>query len=108
MKTLKEFFTKIENLDWKVDKEGENEYMLSKFSPYGQDFRIIIHGENVDDLLDSIFNEYDSFDVSQETYLWLDNTGHGVNGAPYEMEDVLNDMKDCEQMILDLHESLSE
>ena len=41
------------------------------------------------------------YDVSYETYLWLDNTGHGKNGAPYELEDVLEDIKACEQYIKD-------
>ena len=41
------------------------------------------------------------YDVSYETYLWLDNTGHGKNGAPYELEDILEDIKACEQYIQD-------
>ena len=35
------------------------------------------------------------FDVSYEAYLWLDDTGHGRNGAPYEMIDVYEDMEEC-------------
>lgn len=30
--------------------------------------------------------------MSYETYIWLDDTGHGRNGAPYDMIDVYNDM----------------
>lgn len=105
-KEIKGLIEKIEGLDWNVQKEGEFTYLLSKFSPIGQDFNINIEGETVEQLVNDVKQVYDDFDVSYETYLWLDETGHGKNGAPYEMEDVLNDMKDCEQMILDLYNEL--
>lgn len=99
---------KIEISGWNVQKEEEFTYLLSKFSSMGQDFNIVIKGETVEQLMDDIKQVYDDFDVSYETYLWLDHTGHGVNGAPHEMEDVLNDMKECEQMILELHNELTQ
>lgn len=104
---INELIEKIEALDWSVEKEGENEYRLGKYSPAGQDFSILVEGDNVDDLLDSIYTAYDNYDVSEEAYIWLDNTGHGKNGAPYHMKDVVEDMEACEQMILDLHNALS-
>ena len=39
-------------------------------------------------------NEIESFDESYATYIWLDEFGHGKNGAPYEMCDVLADQKE--------------
>ena len=78
-------------------------YMFSKTSPAGQDFSFEVDiGCDIEDFLDIVDNYYQNFDVSYETYLWLDNTGHGKNGAPYEMEDVLEDMKACEQYINDI------
>ena len=72
---------------WEVDVEsndGDNfSYEFSKYSPAGQDFNF-------------------------EAYLWLDNTGHGTNGAPYDMKDVYEDMEACEEMSLELWKSLSE
>lgn len=103
---IKKLIDKIEELDWNVAEDGENQYMVSKFSPAGQDFNIRIDGEYVEDLIDDIHTCYENFDVSEETYLWLDNTGHGTNGAPYEMKDILEDMEACEEMILELHEDL--
>lgn len=103
---IKELFEKIEALGWSIVKEDENAYFLSKFSPAGQDFSISIVGGSLDDLIDSIEEVYENFDVSEEAYLWLDNTGHGKNGAPYDMRDVLEDMVACEQMILDLYNSI--
>ncbi|MGJ0846593.1 hypothetical protein ACR77J_07885 [Tissierella praeacuta] len=105
-KEVRRLIKKIENLDWTVTEEGANQYMLSKFSPAGQDFNIYIEGETEEDLIDSIYERYENFDVSEETYLWLDDTGHGANGAPYDMRDLYNDMEACEQMILELYNEL--
>lgn len=105
-KELKVLFQKIENLDWSIEEEGENEYRLGKYSPQGQDFSLTVEGESVDEIIDSIKSAHENYDVSNETYLWLDNTGHGSNGAPYELRDVLEDMEACEQYILDLYNTL--
>lgn len=45
---------------------------------------------------------YDNYDVSYETYIWLDDTGHGSNGAPHEMKDVLSDKKEWENKLSEL------
>lgn len=39
-------------------------------------------------------NEWNNYDVSAEVYRWLDDTGHGKDGAPHEMEEVLADKKE--------------
>ena len=49
---------------------------------------------------------YSDFDVSRETYLWLDDTGHGKNGAPYDMIEVYHDMEECEELIQELKDDL--
>lgn len=91
-----------ENFVLTYNKESMT-YMFSKTSPAGQDFSFEVDiGCDIEDFLDIVDNYYQNFDVSYETYLWLDNTGHGKNGAPYEMEDVLEDMKACEQYINDI------
>lgn len=103
---IKELIVKIESFGWSVTKEDDNQYFFSKFSPAGQDFSINVEAESAEDLIDNIYEAYENFDVSEATYLWLDNTGHGVKGAPHEMKDVLADMEACEQMILELHKKL--
>lgn len=99
---------------WKVDVEsndGDNfSYAFSKYSPAGQDFSFEaeIEDNNVYALLNNIKDYYDNYDCSYEAYLWLDNTGHGTNGAPYDMKDVYEDMEACEEMTFELWKSLSE
>lgn len=104
---IKVLLAKIEALEWSTNKEGDNLYRLGKYSPAGQDFSIVVEGEDAKELIQAIYQSYENYDVSEEAYLWLDNTGHGRNGAPYEMKDVVVDMEACERMILDLHQELT-
>lgn len=92
-----------ENFILTYDKKSMT-YMFSKISPAGQDFNFEVDiGCDIEDFLDIVDNCYQNFDVSYETYLWLDNTGHGKNGAPCELEDVLEDIKACKQYINDAY-----
>lgn len=100
---MKEALNKIEELGWDVNKEDENLYRLSIYSPEGQDFSINVEvGRNVDEFIDNIYESYENYDPSYEASLWIGEDGHGKNGAPYELEDLLEDMKWCEQAIYDL------
>lgn len=106
MKTIQEILDKIKELDWSVEKD-ENSYRLGKYSPAGQDFSILIYSkESSDDFIDQIYDRYNEFDVSEEAYLWLDESGHGTNGAPYDMKDVYKDMEWCKNSINELYDDL--
>lgn len=91
---------------WGVDTEinherQETEFTFSKYTPAGQDFSfpVTMQGDDLDSLIGSIKEYYDNFDVDSEAHLWLDETGHGKNGAPYRMKDVVKDMEEAEKMI---------
>lgn len=105
---LNRMLKKAEELGWKVDREQDSIYYFQKFSPAGQDFYFSVDTENNPDLfLSNLLSVYENFDVSYETYLWLDNTGHGRSGAPYDMKDAYEDMEACEEMIYSLWSKLS-
>ena len=99
---------------WSVDmtsNDGDNfTYEFRKGSPAGQDFSFCADMEDNDvySLINNIYERYNDYDCSEETYLWLDNTGHGKNGAPYDMKDLYEDMEACEQMMLKLHDVIAE
>lgn len=48
----------------------------------------------------------DNFDESRETYIWLDEEGHGRRGAPYDLRAVLDDTKRCWDAMCDLYDFL--
>ena len=86
------------------NREDEEEYYFEfgKCSDCGRDFTFDIFFNtltDISDIADKIYEYYENFDVSYETYMWLDNSGHGINGAPDDMLDVYNDTKQCEGFI---------
>ena len=103
---------------WQVDysytdeKETYIMFSFEKYSPAGRDFCFEVCVQNEDDeyslyynVADAIDTYWEGFDVSYETYIWLDENGHGKNGAPYDMSDVYKDTESCEKMIGDLWRS---
>jgi len=106
---MKKFINKItdiaEDLDCSVNVNG-NELEFSKYSPAGQDFNFCITADSLEEAVEKM-NEYCyNFDCSEETALWLDDTGHGTNGAPYDMKDLYKDMEACEQMMEELRDKI--
>lgn len=91
---VKYLLDEIKRLGYSVQQEDGNVYWICKFSPCGQDCNASIDTEDDADLFVENIRAYaDDFDVSYETYLWLDSSGHGTNGAPYDMKDVYEDME---------------
>ena len=100
---------------WKVDSYYVDEeetnicFQFSKYSPAGQYFyfEVCVRNEKDEDIVfdylkNAIYKYWEGFDVSYETYIWLDETGHGRNGAPHDMKDIYEDMQACADMIHDL------
>ena len=112
-KRFEKIYEIAEREGWQVDcyyVENETKVCFSfeKNSPAGQDFsfEVSVPNENDEDILydnveDAIYTYWEDFDVCYETYIWLDETGHGRNGAPYDMKDLYEDMQACKDMIHD-------
>lgn len=114
-KKFEKIYEIAESEGWQVDSyyvdEEETEIIFSfeKYSPAGRDFCFEVSVPNDEDedviyenVADAITDYWEGFDVSYETYIWLDETGHGNNGAPYDMKDVYEDTLYCSGMIHDL------
>lgn len=100
VEVLKPIFAKEK---YRIDIDGDI-VTIHKAAPNGLDFNFEVDiGDNIDDFAKNIYQAYMDYDVSYETYLWLDNTGHGKSGAPYELEEVLEDIKASEEYINDAH-----
>ena len=117
-KRFEKIYEIAEREGWQVDsyyvdeKETMVSFSFEKYSPAGRDFGFEVCVQNEDDeyslyynVADAIETYLEGFDVSYETYIWLDENGHGKNGAPYDMSDVYKDTESCEKMIGDLWRS---
>jgi len=102
---IKKIIEVAESLDWSVDI-NDSELTFSKSSSEGQDFNFTVTGDTAEKIIAEIREYHDNFDCSEETYLWLDESGHGKNGAPYDMKDVYEDMEQCNEMVEELYETL--
>ena len=114
-KKFEKIYEIAEREGWKVDSYyvGELElkvaFSFEKYSPAGQDFYFEVSVPNKEDedtlydnVTDAINTYWEGFDVCYETYILLDETGHGKNGAPHDMKDLYEDMQACADMIHDL------
>lgn len=104
-KDIEKMIEVSEKLGWSVEIYG-NEITFRKHSPVGQDFNITVTTDSLEEVVEEIQERCDNFDCSEETYLWLDNTGHGTNGAPYDMKDLYEDMESCLKMMKELYDEL--
>ena len=104
MKLSKKLTTMIENADFSIDYEDDNIIDFGKYSTAGQDFHFSIDTENnLDYFLMNILSSYQDFDVSYETSLWIGSDEKKKNGAPYEINDIYEDMEECHGFIIELY-----
>ncbi len=89
-------------------KDDEVEFTFSQYSDFGQDFNIFATMKDYDiySLIEELDNFYEGYDPDEEAMLWVGPDGHGKNGAPYRLTDVVKDMEQCEQMAKDLLDAL--
>lgn len=102
----KEIIEQLENEDFTVREYPKENYIeFQKYSDAGQDFSFIIDIDDngkIQDIANSVYEYYDSYNPCEEALLWVDDEGHGKNGAP-DLEECIEDMKCCKQYILDVY-----
>ena len=105
---IKEEITEIaESLNFNITISEDEDVNISfaKTSSYGQDFNFEISVDKDASMIEiwkGLQSYQNNVDVSAEAYLWLDESGHGKNGAPFEMIDVYKDMEECKGFVTEL------
>ncbi len=100
-----------EILGWSVDfskpQNGKTDVNFAKYTSYGQDFNfsVELEDDDMEAFIDNIHEYYENFDVDEEAYIWIGSDGHGKNGAPYHIADIVKDMEEAEVMMADLYEA---
>ena len=101
----------VEILGWSVDfsepQNGKTDVNFAKYTSYGQDFNfsVELEDDDMEAFIDNIHEYYENFDVDEEAYIWIGSDGHGKNGAPYHIADIVKDMEEAEVMMADLYEA---
>lgn len=104
--------SKLKDTEWNVNTNINNErkvveLSLERWSPAGRDICLDFEFKDnttKEQISKEFIENYESYDVSYETYIWLDENGHGKNGAPYEMKGVLEDTMWVENELAELLE----
>lgn len=94
---------RLEYLNYKVlDRQSNGtiyQIEIEKYSDAGQDCVHVLQCEknNPASVARAFDDLYQSYDPDKETMLWTGPDGHGKNGAPYRLSDVLKDMEGVEK-----------
>lgn len=88
--------------------ENKVEFTFSQYTDFGQGFSFWATMKDYDiyTLIEEINDYYEGYDPDEETMLWVGPDGHGKNGAPYRLTDIVKDMEQCEQMVKNLLDAL--
>lgn len=101
--TAKKFIQIAERLGWSVTKD-RYDIELQFYTDYGQDFSFSVNRN--EDYVKQVYDYYNSFDPDEEALLWVDDSGHGKNGAPYRLKDIITDMEEVENELEKLYDAL--
>lgn len=70
--------------------------------PISYDGQTEIYAKSLDEFIRKTQQLYECFDPDEETSLWIGPDGHGKNGAPYHIRDILNEMDALNQAYQEL------
>lgn len=103
-----------QTLEWKsnfsINAQGDMDIEFENYTPQWQDLIVNITlpaGFTIDQIAVALYKYYDSYDPDEEASLWIGSDGHGKNGAPYHLKDLLQDMEDAKKMIWHLYKKFS-
>ena len=115
IKKLVDNIIEIAEEDWWNVYNGDPGYNtvdleFAKGTSAGQDFsfQIAIKSSSIDDFITAVDDYYESYDPDEEASLWIGPDGHGINGAPYRITDIIRDMEECEENIKQLLEQFNQ
>lgn len=111
-KTLDELMERIgDHFDCRCELEDdEKTVIIQTDSPEGQDVFCEIeldtkaNAARIKELVRELQCYADNFDPDEEAALWIGPDGHGKNGAPYHIRDLIEDMDWCDKFWQDVAE----
>jgi len=97
--TWKDVEDKLEDLDFSItgrNTDGKDySFEIEKYYDNSdQIFTLIGKKDEPASVVNALREVHDNFDIDYETSIWIGEDGHGKNGAPYHISDILETMKD--------------
>lgn len=81
------------------------DFELESYTSRGQDLIVSISvndNATYEDFVKELEDYYEDYDPDEEASKWIGPDGHGANGAPYRITDIVHDMEEAREMIGDL------
>ena len=112
---LKDRITKVaESLEFSVyfseryNEENSFDIEFSGYTDMGQNilFHAVMKDDDPDTLVKDLYDGWQAYDPDEEASLWIGPDGHGKNGAPYRISDIVKDMEDAESQYEKLYEEM--
>lgn len=107
--TWKDIEDKLEQMDFQITSRDTNgelyQIEITKSLPYNSHemlFTLQCDKDNPESVVEAFQLLYDNYDPDFETSRWIGEDGHGINGAPYHIKNILENMEKIEH---DLNES---
>lgn len=98
---------KLDENFWRV-YENEKDIDFSTLIA-DKNFSVVIDkGNSLTDLAHNIYEYWNSFDVSYETLQKIGKDGHGINGAPYDLKEVYEEVEWTKERIENLYGVINE
>ena len=94
---------KIEELGWFITKGGNEDWLLSKYSPAGEDFGIVVSQAN---FLEDVKSEAENFDVDDHVDALAEM--RGTHGVPGSFKILVEDAEDIQTMLTELYNGIKD
>mgnify|MGYP000659875037 FL=1 len=96
----------IENIaelcGWKVSIDNTTFEFEQMIGTHDFVFAIQCEEKSLQSFVIQLENYLKNFDVDYETSIWIGKDGHGKNGAPYHIKDILDEMYSAKEQIATL------
>lgn len=96
----------IENIaelcGWKVSIDNTTFEFEQMIGTHDFVFAIQCEEKSLQSFVIQLENYLKNFDVDYETSIWIGEDGHGKNGAPYHIKDILDEMYSAKEQIATL------
>lgn len=97
---MNETIEKVANsCGWSVYIDNANFYFEKMIETQDFVFAISCEEKSLQSLVIQIESYLKNFDVDYETSIWIGENGHGKNGAPYHIKDILDEMYSAKEQI---------